>query len=286
MLNGQESYHARVQRNACTQQGVVMKLSVITGASSGIGAATARRMAADGYKVVLLARGRSKLDEVAAEIGNNAVVEVCDASDGDAVLAIAERVRDDFGVPDVIVNCAGAGQWKLIEDTPPAEGMAMMQAPYFAAFNLTHAFMRDMLGRNRGVIIHVGAAVSIFTFPSCTGYAAARWALRGLHESLCEDLHGTGVRSCHVVFGKVSSPYFDHNPGVEEKIPGIARTVRTISPEECAKVIATAAKRPQRQVVYPLMLRMFVWSYALLPWVTRWLLRTTGAKRQVQTPSS
>ena len=164
-------------------------------------------------------------------------------------------------------------------DTTPAEGVAMMEAPYFAAFNVTHAFMRDMLGRNRGVIIHVGAAVSIFTFPSCTGYAAARWALRGLNESLCEDLHGTGVHSCHVVFGKVSSPYFDHNPGVEEKIPAIARTVRTISPEECAKVIAKAARRPRRQVVYPLMLRMYVWSYALFPWFTRWLLRTTGAKR-------
>ena len=263
-----------------------MKLSVITGASSGIGAATARRMATDGYKVILLARRRSKLDEVAAEIGNNAVVEVCDASEGDAVLAIAERVRDDFGVPDVIVNSAGAGQWKLIEDTTPSEAVAMMEAPYFAAFNVTHAFMRDMLGRNRGVIIHVGAAMSIFTWPSCTGYAAARWALRGLHESLCDDLYGTGVRSCHVVFGKVSSPFFDYNPGVEEKIPGIARTVRTISPEECAKVIAEAARRPRRQVVYPLMLRIYVWSYALFPWFARWLLRTTGAKRQAQTPSS
>ena len=263
-----------------------MKLAIITGASSGIGAATARRMAADGYKVVLVARTRIRLDDVAAEIGVNAVVEACDASDGDAMLAMAERVRNDFAVPDVIVNAAGAGQWKVIEDTTPAEAVAMMQAPYFAAFNVTHAFMRDMLGRNRGVIIHVGSPVSIFTWPSCTGYAAARWALRGLHESLCDDLRGTRVRSCHVVFGKVSSAYFDHNPGAEEKIPGIARTVRIVSPEECAKVIAHVARRPRRQVVYPLMLRMYVWSYALFPWITRWLLRSTGAKRQVQAPSS
>jgi NADP-dependent 3-hydroxy acid dehydrogenase YdfG len=263
-----------------------MKLSVITGASSGIGAATARRMAADGYKVVLVARGRSKIDEVAAEIGKNAVAEPCDASDGDAVLSLAERVRDEFGVPDVIVNSAGAGQWKLIEETTPAEGVTMMEAPYFAAFNITHGFMRDMLEQNRGVIIHVSSPVSIFTWPSCTGYAAARWALRGLHESLCDDLYDTGVRSCHVVFGKVSSSYFDNNPGVEDKLPGIAKTVRTISPEECANVIANAAIRPRRQVVYPIMLRIYVWSYALFPWLTRWLLRTTGAKRQIQTPSS
>lgn len=263
-----------------------MKLSVITGASSGIGAASARQMAADGYKVVIVARRRSKLHKVAAEIGSNAVVEACNASDGDAVMEFAERVRNEFGVPDVIVNSAGAGQWKLIEDTTPAEGVMMMEAPYFAAFNVTHAFMRDMLGRNRGVIIHVGSPVSIFTWPSCTGYAAARWALRGLHESLCEDLRGTGVRSCHVVFGRVSSSYFDHNPGVEEKIPGIARMVRSISPEECAKVIAQTAKQPRRQVIYPFMLRISVWSYALFPWFARWLIGMTGAKRKVKIPPS
>ena len=235
-----------------------MKLAVITGASSGIGAAAARRMASEGYKIILVARQRSKLDEVALEIGDNAVVEVCDASDGDAVLAMADRVRHEFKTPDVIINSAGAGQWKLIEDTTPVEAVTMMKAPYFAAFNITHAFMRDMLERNRGVIIHVGSPVSICTWPSCTGYAATRWALRGLHESLCEDLRGTGVHSCHVVFGKVSSSYFDHNPGAEENLPGIARTVRTISPEECANVIASTVRRPRRQVIYPLMLRMFV----------------------------
>ena len=87
-----------------------MKLSIVTGASSGIGAAAARQLAADGYRVVLVARNRSKLEEVAAEIGNNALIEACDASDGNAVLAIAERVCRDHGVPDVIVNSAGAGE--------------------------------------------------------------------------------------------------------------------------------------------------------------------------------
>ena len=267
------------------QQEIVMKLAVITGASSGIGAAAARRMASEGYKIILIARRQSKLEEVAEDIGNNAIVEVCDASDGNAVLAIAERVRTEFIAPDVIINSAGAGQWKLIEDTTPAEAVTMMKAPYFSAFNVTHAFMRDMLDRNHGVIIHVGSPVSIFTWPSCTGYAATRWALRGLHESLCDDLRGTGVHSCHVVFGKVSSHYFDQNPGAEENIPGIARTVRTISPEECAKVIASVVRRPRRQVVYPPLLQAYVWSHSVFPWISRWLLRRTGTARQVKVPS-
>ena len=103
--------------------------------------------------------------------------------------------------------------------------------------------------------------------------------LRGFHEALCDDLWGTGVSSCQVVFGRVSSPYFDNNPGTLEKLPGIAKTIRTVSPEECARVIVGAVDRPRRQVVYPFMLRFYYWNHAVLPWVTRWLMRRTGAKR-------
>lgn len=254
-------------------------MAIITGASSGIGAATARLLASRGSKVVLVARSRSALADLAAEIGDRAVVEACNAGDGDAVSAMAERVRSEHGIPDLIVNSAGAGDWDWIENTSPGEAREMMQAPYFAAYNMTHVFMEDLLARRSGVIVHVNSPVSQITWPACTSYAAVRWALRGLHEALCDDLWRTGVHSCQVVFGRVSSAYFDNNPGTLEKMPGIARTIRTISPEECARVIARVANRPRRQVVYPFMLRFYSWNYALLPWVTRWLMRTTGAKR-------
>ena len=263
-----------------------MKLAVITGASSGIGAATARLLAAKGTEVVLVARSRSDLERVAGEIGDNAIVEVCDASDGEAVLTMAERIRRQHGIPDVIVNSAGAGAWDWIENTPPAEAARMMQAPYLAAYNLTHAFMNDLLARRSGVIIHVNSPVSFAAWPGCTGYAAARWALRGLHEALCMDLWRTGVRSCEVVFGQVSSAYFERNAGALERMPGIARTVRTLSPAECARVIERVARRPRRQVVYPFMLRFYYWNYAVLPWVTRWLLRRTGVRHSPIEPSS
>lgn len=254
------------------------QLALITGASSGIGAATARLLAAKGYRVVLVGRRRGALDEVAADIGASAVVEPCDASNGDAVLAMADRVRREHGVPDVIVNSAGAGKWKRIEHTSPDEAVSMMGAPHFAAFNTTHAFMNDMLDRNSGVLIHISSPVSLFTWPSSVGYAAARWAMRGMHEALCDDLYSTGVRSCHLVLGKVSSEYFEHNPESEERIPKIAKTVRTLTPEDCAKIIARVIRRPRRQSVYPFMMRFYYWSYLIFPWFTRGLLRLTGHK--------
>jgi short-subunit dehydrogenase len=256
-----------------------MRLAIVTGASSGIGAATARRLAAEDHRVVMVARRRPKLEAVATEIGHRGSIEPCDAADGEAVLAMAERVLRLHGVPQVIVNGAGAGGWKRVEDTSPAEAASMMQAPYFAAFNVTHAFMRPLLEEGRGVIIHINSPASFAVWPASSGYAAARWALRGLHESLCADLAGTGVRSCHVVFGRVSSPYFEHNPGTADHLPGLAKTIRALSPEECADVITRLARRPRRQVIYPFMLRLYYWNHTLFPWLTRWLLRRTGARR-------
>jgi uncharacterized protein len=133
----------------------------------------------------------------------------------------------------------------------------MIGAPYLSAFNMTHVFMRDMLKRGSGVFIHVNSPACFMAWPAAVGYTAARCALRGLHEALCQDLVGTGVKSCHVVFGRIDSPYFQHNPGAAENMPRIASTIRTLSTYECGRLLAQLAESPRRQVVYPLMLRLY-----------------------------
>lgn len=253
-----------------------MKTALVTGASSGIGASAARHLSSSGYRVVLVARRQAQLSEVAAQIGANAVVEVCDASSGIQVLALAERVRRTYGTPDVIVHCAGAGQWKRIEDTTPAEALFMTQAPYLAAFNVTHVFMRDMLERRSGIVIHVNSPASVCPWRSSVGYAASRWALRGLHESLCQDLAGTGVRSCHIVFGRTNGSYFEHNGVAAANVPTIAATIRMLTTDECGRIIAHHAKHPKRDAMYPFMLRLYGWLYRAAPGFVRWTLRYAG----------
>ncbi len=257
-------------------------IAVVTGASSGIGLATARRLGRDGASVVLVARGQARLEEAAHEIeraGGRAWPMAADAADGAAVLALAETVRTRVGVPSVIVNSAGAGVWRYIEETPPDAATAMMGAPYGAAFNVTHAFMADMLAAKQGVIVHVGSPFSMLPWPGAVAYGASRWALRGLHEALCQDLRGTGVHSCHVVFGKVSSAYFENNPGSEDHIPGVGKLIREVSPEECADVIAGVIRRPRAEVQHPPLLRAFYGAARVMPGTVKWLTALTGRKR-------
>jgi NADP-dependent 3-hydroxy acid dehydrogenase YdfG len=256
-------------------------LAVVTGASSGIGAATARALAADGWRVVLVARGRAQLEVVEQSItagGGEAVIEALDASDGAEVLAMADRIRLQHGSPSLIVNSAGMGEWKFIEETPPNEAVAMLAAPYLAAYNTSHAFMPDMLDAASGTLIHVGSPASRLPWPGATSYTAVRWALKGLNEALNQDLAGTGVRSCHVVFGEVSSAYFDTNKVAREHLPKIGRLVPVITPEQCARVVMDVVRRPRREVVYPFMLRVMYWLAAVSPGPTRWLLVRTGRR--------
>jgi len=230
---------------------------------------------------VLVARTRSQLDEVAESVevaGGHATVEAIDAADGSAVLAMAERVRQRTGSPRLIVNSAGAGRWLFIEETTPEEMQQMMGAPFLATFNICHAFIPDMLEARAGTLIHVGSPASRIPWPGATGYTCSRWALRGLHESLCQDLRGTGVQSCHVVFGEVSSPYFDNNPGVRESMPTIGKLIPVITPERCAQIIVRTARRPRRQVAAPAMLRLMYWLAAVSPGPTRWLIARTGRR--------
>ena len=147
-----------------------------------------------------------------------------------------------------------------------------------AAANTCRAFIEDMMARKQGLFIHVGSPASVMPWPGATAYTASRWALRGLHEALCQDLRGTGVRSSLVYFGEVSSEYFEANPGSHEHIPTLAAPIPVSTPERCAEVLLKVVCRPRRVVFYPFALRFMAWLAAITPGPTRWLIARTGRR--------
>jgi short-subunit dehydrogenase len=260
-------------------------IAVITGASSGIGAATARSLARSGWRVVLVARRADRLVSFAASItdaGGRAMVEAHDAADGAAVDAMADRVRSTWGPPALVVNSAGAGIWRFLEETSAAEIDSMIGAPYLAAAHTSRAFLGDMISAGRGHLIHVGSPASIIPWPGATAYSASRWALRGLHEALRQDLRGTGVASSLVTFGEVSSEYFAVNQGSHEYIPSIASLIPVTTPERCAEVILDLVAHPRPLVLYPFALQLIAWTAAVAPAPTRWLIARTGRRHQAR----
>jgi len=254
-------------------------VAVITGASSGIGAATALALAKNGWRVALVARRAERLEALAtsiADAGGEALVEALDCADGAAVAAMAARVRDHWDAPALIVNSAGAGIWRFLEETTHDEIDGMIGAPFLAAAHISRAFLGDMVTAGHGHLIHVGSPASLIPWPGATAYTASRWALRGLHEALRQDLHGTGVHSSLVYFGEVSSEYFETNPGSHEHIPSLGTWIPMSTPERCAEVIVDVVRRPHSVAFHPFALRLMAWTAALAPGPTRWLIAATG----------
>lgn len=258
------------------------KLVLVTGASSGIGAATARAMAEAGGRVALLARSRELLDRVAAEInsaGGKARAYPVDLTDAEVVAAVAKEITEEMGTPDVIVNNAGSGKWLFVDETTPAQAVQMMAVPYFASFNVTHAFLPAMLERNSGHFVFISSVASRFVWPGATAYIAARWAVRGFSEALRADLDGSGIGITLYESGVVTSDYWKNNPGSRERVPKMGKLVPEVTPEQAAEAIVDGVQRNKGHVVIPFMMKLTCWNHALFPWAVQWLMTRTGYRR-------
>ncbi len=267
---------------------LAQRLAVVSGASSGIGAASARALAARGVRVALLSRSHDQLHVIAAQImldGGDARVYAVDLSDGTAARETAARIISDLGVPDILLNAAGAGRWLHAEETEPAEAVAMMAVPYFAAFYLTSAFLPGMLARRSGRIVNVGSPAAFAPWPGATGYAAARWALRGFTHALRNDLHGTGVGVTQVIAGEVTSSYWANNPGAAARMPRIANIFPKLTPEQVANAIVHGLERDSANVVVPFALRVALVCHKIWPWPMERLLISTGHRRPATAPA-
>ena len=123
------------------------------------------------------------------------------------------------------------------------------------------------------------SAAAYFYFPGSNGYSTARWAMRAFSEHLREDLRGTGVGVTLIVPAEVDTPYFDHNPGSRERVPGIGRLMGRLTPEHVAERTIKGTERGRRVVNIPRRLAAFEFSARHFPRTTRALVTRTGWRR-------
>lgn len=273
----------RLAREKGKQMNLKNKLMLITGASSGIGAAAARLAAREGTRVILVARSKEKLEQVADGIiraGGTAYTHAADLTDPQAVTVMEKTISAEIGVPDILFNNAGAGRWLYTDETSMDEAADMMAAPYLSAFYVTRAFLPAMLKRNSGLIINMSSIAGFMSWPGATAYTAARFAMHGFNEGLRADLYRTKVRTMLTAFAKVESEFWAHNPGSDERLPGAQKMIPTLTSEQAAKAILFGVHWNLRFVPAPFMLWVVLMLNHLFPQITRWLVFNTGHKRK------
>ena len=258
------------------------RLVLVSGASSGIGAATARLYGARGARVLVLARNEAKLEEVVAAIrrdGGAASPYAVDLADASAIAETAARIKREAGTPDILINNAGAGRWLSVLETSAEEALAMIEVPYLAAFNLTRAFLPEMIARRTGAIACITSPGSYLAWPNAAAYIAARHALLGFTELLRADLRRTGLTVTLVVLGEVETPYWRHNPGSREHMPKSNPILAPVlTPEQAAQAIVQGVERGQRRVVKPAILHALLLLNALAPGLVARQLRRAVKK--------
>ena len=228
--------------------------AVITGASSGIGAATARALAAHGYRVALLARRVDRLQQLAAELGESALAIAADVTDRDALLAAADQVQQILGGADVLVNNAGVMLLGPFDSTRRAEARQMVEVNLLGAMTATEVFL-EQLRDGGGDLINISSVAGRTARAGNAAYAATKWGMNGWSESLRQELQ-PDIRVTVIEPGAVATELTDHitDPGVKQNTEQFYAQL-AITAEDVAEVIAFAVTRPRRMTLNEILLR-------------------------------
>jgi NAD(P)-dependent dehydrogenase (short-subunit alcohol dehydrogenase family) len=212
------------------------RVALVTGASRGIGAAAAAALAAEGAQVIRVARS---LSESTAE----RIQDIpCDLTDPSQVSRLGSRVIAQHGPPDIVVSNAGAFLLRTLETTEATDLEAQLAANLRAPFYVARAFLPAMREAGRGSFISVGSVADHVGFPENAAYAASKYGLRGLHETLVAEYRGTGVRITLVSPGPTDTAVWD--PVDPDRREGFIRRADMLRPADVAEAIVFVATRP------------------------------------------
>ena len=229
-----------------------MKTAVITGAGSGVGAATARALGKEGWRIALIGRRREALEKVAAQL-TDALVCPCDIGDAEAVARMGARVLAEFGGVEVLVNAAGTNApQRALEVLSLADYRAMMATNLDGAYHCVQAFLPQMRARGSGTIVNIVSDAGKAASPKAgPGYVMSKFGMAGLTQAINAEERGRGIRACAIFPGDIDTPLLDRRPVV----PDAAARAKMMQPEDIAACVLLAINLPQRAVIEDLLVR-------------------------------
>ncbi|HXA55283.1 MAG TPA: SDR family oxidoreductase [Solirubrobacteraceae bacterium] len=231
------------------------RVAVITGASSGIGEATARALAADGHRVALLARRAERIDELAAELGEGALAIAADVTDRDSLVAAAARVQSELGGADILVNNAGVMLLAPFTSAQRAEHRRMVEVNLLGAIVATEVFLDQLRDGDGGDLVNISSVAGRTARPGNAVYAATKWGLNGFSEGLRQELQ-PDIRVTVIEPGAVATELIDHitDAPTKQAVTAFVRDL-AITSQDIAEVIAFAVSRPQRMTLNEILIR-------------------------------
>jgi len=232
--------------------------ALVTGASSGIGAAVARELAARNWKVICAARRIERLVEFVGELGGSAVAVQLDIADRQSVETLLTRLPEGWRDIEVLVNCAGhdVGGRRRFDKGSMDDWAAIIETNTIGTMRVTHAVIPGMLERGRGHVVNVGSIAGLEAYAGGAAYAASKFGLNGFTKSILADYRGKGVRVTQIFPGLVRTEFAESRWGGDkakaEEFYG--RFPVAMEPSDIASAVQFAIEQPERVTISELVI--------------------------------
>ncbi|MBA4392306.1 MAG: oxidoreductase [Desulfobacca sp.] len=228
------------------------KVVIVTGASSGIGAALALAFSREGAKVTLAARRIERLQEVGTQCSGEKLIIQADLLQKEDRQAIIRKTFDRWGQIDILINNAGTGMYGHFQDTTDSDWRTMFEINLFSAVFLTQDVLPFMQARQEGLVVNIASIGGLMAHSNkVTPYVASKHALIGFSRGLAKDLIGTGIRVLAVCPHLTDTEFFSTCPGAEEMAPEVEKSRDFMdTPEKVAQGILEQLDSEQL-VIFP-----------------------------------
>jgi NADP-dependent 3-hydroxy acid dehydrogenase YdfG len=236
------------------------KVAVTTGASSGIGEATAEALAAEGAAVVVAAHREDRLEDLVERIegnGSRALAVSCDVTDEDQAHDLIRKAKEEFGRVDIVVNNAGVMQLSKVEKGLSDEWRRMFDINVLGLLYVTDAAIQVMKEQGSGHLVNISSLASRGTRPALGVYSGTKTAVNAISEALRQELQGDNIRVTIIEPGAVETELPDHITDEEarEGISNLLAELDPLQPEDIAAAIAYCVTQPERVSINEMLIR-------------------------------